>query len=240
MNVSCSICSNIVLYLFQKRPLLLQFRSWRKDVKINDNIRPETLSWKLCVIKGKLMRFGYARVSTQDQKLDLQLDALRSHGILDKHIFVDVGSGRSFDRPQLCALLRAVRDGDELAVWRLDRIGRSTKDLISTVEDLNGRGVNFVSLHERIETASAAGRLMLGVFAAIASFERDLLVERTNAGLHAARARGRKGGRPPSLGPSELRLARSMLADQSVSVTEVARHFKVGRNTLYRSLKRET
>ncbi|PZU70089.1 MAG: hypothetical protein DI554_00795 [Sphingobium sp.] len=186
------------------------------------------------------MRFGYARVSTQDQKLDLQLDALRGHGIADENIYVDVGGGRNFERPQLRAVIRTLRSGDELAVWRLDRIGRSTKDLIETVEHLAERGVGFVSLQEQIETTTAAGKLMLGIFAAIASFERDLLAERTKAGLEAARARGRKGGRPKSLGPDDLRLARSMLADRSVSVTEVAKHFKVGRNTLYRSLQRES
>lgn len=185
------------------------------------------------------MKFGYARVSTGDQRLDLQLDALRVHGVEQDRIYVDVGGGRDFNRLELNALLRALRDGDELVVWRLDRVGRSTKDLLDTVERLTARGISFVSLQERIETSSAAGKLMLTVFAAIAAFERDLLAERTKAGLASARARGRKGGRPPSLKPADVRLARTMLADKSVSVTEVAKHFKVGRNTLYRSLRKE-
>lgn len=185
------------------------------------------------------MRFGYARVSTGNQCPDLQIDALRAYGVSEDRIYIDVGSGRRFDRPELQALLKAMREGDELVVWRLDRIGRSTKDLLAVVEQLGRRDIAFVSLQERIETSSATGKLMLTVFAAIASFERDLLAERTKAGLEAARARGRKGGRPPSLKPADIRLARTMLSDKSVSVTEVARHFKVGRNTLYRSLRQE-
>lgn len=185
------------------------------------------------------MRFGYVRVSTSDQNHDLQVDALRAHGVDDDRIYMEIGSGRSFDRPQLGAVLKAMRDGDELVVWRLDRIGRSTKDLLQTVDDLTARGVGFISLHERIETTSATGKLMLTVFAAIAAFERDLLIERTKAGIASARARGRKGGRPPSLKAGEVRLARSMLADEKVTVTEVAKHFGVGRNTLYRALGKE-
>ena len=186
------------------------------------------------------MKFGYARVSTADQRLHLQLDALEAYGVDRDRVYTDTGSGRDFNRPQLVSLLKALREGDELVVWRLDRIGRSTKDLLSTVDQLAARGVGFVSLTERIETSSATGKLMLTVFSAMAAFERDLLAERTKAGLVAARARGRKGGRPPSLKAADLRLARTILADQTISVTEVARHFNVGRNTLYRSLKRES
>lgn len=185
------------------------------------------------------MEFGYARVSTADQCVDLQIDALKSHGVDEARIYVDVGSGRRFDRAELQAVLKAMREGDELVVWRLDRVGRSTKDLLATVEKLADRGIGFTSLQERIETTSAGGKLMLTVFAAMAAFERDLLSERTKAGLAAARARGRQGGRPPALGPAQIRLAKTMLADDTVTVTEVARHFNVGRNTLYRSLRRE-
>jgi len=184
------------------------------------------------------MKFGYARVSTGDQKADLQVDALLAHGVKQDRIYIDVASGRRAERPELSSLLKALREGDELIVWRLDRIGRSTKDLLGLVEQLSARRISFVSLHERIETRSATGKLMLTVFAAIAAFERDLLVERTNAGLAAARARGRKGGRPPALMARDIHLARTMLADANVSVTEVAKHFKIGRNTLYRSLRR--
>jgi DNA invertase Pin-like site-specific DNA recombinase len=182
------------------------------------------------------MKFGYVRVSTADQNPDLQTDALLKHGVDPDRIYVDIGSGRNFDRPELRALLKALRQGDELVVWRLDRIGRSTKDLLATVEQLGAQGIDFTSLHERIETSSAGGKLMLTVFAAIAAFERDLLIERTNAGLASARARGRKGGRPQLLKKSDVRLARTMLADKTVTVTEVAQHFGVGRNTLYRAL----
>lgn len=185
------------------------------------------------------MKFGYARVSTPDQNIDMQVDALVGHGVGFDRIYSDVGSGREFDRPQLASVLKAMRADDELIVWRLDRIGRSTKDLLALVDGLASRNIGFTSLHERIETTSASGKLMMTVFAAIAAFERDLLVERTNAGLAAARARGRNGGRPRVLTDSDLRLARSMLIDATVTVTEVARHFGVGRNTLYRALGRE-
>lgn len=185
------------------------------------------------------MEFGYASVSTADQRLHLQLDALDAYGVDRDRVYVDIGSGRDFCRPQLLALLKALREGDELFVWRLDRIGRSSEDLLSTVDQLAARVVGFVAPTERIETSSATGKLMLTVFSAIAAFERDLLAERTKAGLAAARARGRKGGRPPSLKAADIRLVCTMLADQTISVTEVARHFNVGRNTLYRSLKRE-
>ena len=133
-----------------------------------------------------------------------------------------------------------MRAGDEIVVWRLDRAGRSTKDLLAIIDQLSAREIGFTSLQERIETTSATGKLMLTVFAAIATFERDLLAERTKAGLTAARARGRIGGRPPALQSSQIRLARTMLADKAITVTEVARHFNVGRNTLYRSLGRST
>lgn len=189
--------------------------------------------------KGAGISFGYARVSTGDQKADLQVDALREQGVEQDRIYIDVASGRRAERPELSSLLKALREGDELIVWRLDRIGRSTKDLLGLVEQLSARGITFVSLHEMIETRSATGKLMLTFFAALAAFERDLLVERTNAGLAAARARGRKGGRPPALMARDVHLARTMLTDANVSVTEVAKHFKIGRNTLYRSLRRE-
>lgn len=185
------------------------------------------------------MKFGYARVSTGEQKLDLQLDALSAHGVDRARVYVDVGSGRDFSRPELQAALKAMREGDEFVVWRLDRVGRSTKDLLAIVELLGSRQIGFVSLHERIETISATGKLMFTVFAAISAFERDLLAERTKAGLASARARGRTGGRPPALKSTDLKLARSMLSDNKVSVTDVAKHFKVGRNTLYRALRKE-
>lgn len=185
------------------------------------------------------MKLGYTRVSTADQTSDLQYDALVCAGVDPGRVYADVGSGARFDRPQLAALFRALRSGDQLVVCSLDRIGRSTKDLLQIVDDLQRNGVEFVSLRENIDTSSATGKLVLTVFAAFAAFERELLVERTKAGLGSARARGRKGGRPRVMQPKDVRLARSMLKDNKISVSEVASHFNVGRNTLYRALSRE-
>lgn len=184
------------------------------------------------------MKFGYARVATANQNAELQVDALLAKGVGRDKIYVAVASGRHADRSDLNSLLKALCEGVELIVWRLDRIGRSTKNLFGLVDQLAARGVEVTSLQERIEIRSAPGKLMLTGFAAIASFACDLLVERTNAGLVAARARGRKGGRPPALLANNLRLARAMLADANVSVTDGAKHFKIRRNTLYRSLRR--
>lgn len=177
------------------------------------------------------MKFGYARVSTSDQKADLQIYALLGHGVERGRI--DIASERRAERPEPNSLLKALRGGGELVVWRLDRIGRSTKDVLGLVDQFAVRCVEFVSLHEWIETKSATGKLMLTVFAAIAGIERDLLAERANAGLAAARARGRKGDRSPAVMATDIRLARTTLSDSSVYVTDVAKHFKIGRNTLY-------
>lgn len=185
------------------------------------------------------MRFGYTRVSTSDQVSDHQHDALIAAGVDADRIYADVGSGARFDRPGLQSLLKALRPGDQLVVGSLDRIGRSTKNLLATVDELSRRGIEFVSLRENIDTSTATGKLTLTIFAAIAAFERELLVERTRAGIGAARARGRNGGRPRSLKPADVRLARTMLADRQVTVTEVAAHFQIGRTTLYRALNRE-
>lgn len=180
------------------------------------------------------MLVGYARVSTQDQKPDLQLDALQTAGC--EKVFVEKASGAQRERPELKAALDYMRNGDTLVVWKLDRLARSMTQLIETVEGLEEKGSGFRSLTEAIDTTTAGGRLIFHVFGALAEFERSIIRERTRAGLDAARARGRKGGRPPKLRENDVRAARAMLADRSITVEEVARHLKVSPATLYRHL----
>src|SRR5580700_4200730 len=156
------------------------------------------------------MRIGYARVSTVDQNTDAQLDALKAAGC--EKIFTEKASGAQRDRPELKAVLEYMRDdgSDVLVVWKLDRLARSLRQLIETVEDLEKRGIGFESLTERIDTTSAAGRLTFHIFASMAEFERSIGRERTRAALEASRARGRKGGRPPSLSPKDLVHAKAL------------------------------
>ena len=182
------------------------------------------------------MLVGYARVSTQDQKPELQLDALRKAGC--ERIFSDKASGAQRDRPELSAALSYMRDGagDVLVVWKLDRLARSLKQLIETVEDLGTRGIGFRSLTEAIDTTSAGGRLTFHIFGAMAEFERSIIRERTRAGLDAARARGRKGGRPPALSKKDVAAARAMLSDPDITMEDVAARMKVAPSTLYRHL----
>ncbi len=182
------------------------------------------------------MLVGYARVSTQDQKPELQLDALRKAGC--ERIFSDKASGAQRDRPELSAALSYMRDGagDVLVVWKLDRLARSLKQLIETVEDLGTRGIGFRSLTEAIDTTSAGGRLTFHIFGAMAEFERSIIRERTRAGLDAARARGRKGGRPPALSKKDVAAARAMLSDPDITMEDVAVRMKVAPSTLYRHL----
>ncbi|KGE66263.1 MULTISPECIES: recombinase family protein [Pseudomonas] len=177
-------------------------------------------------------RIGYARVSTDDQNLDLQRDALALAGC--DTIYEETMSGRSVDRPELEQCLKAVRGGDTLVVWRLDRLGRSLPDLVGIVSRLEEEGVGFESINERIETASAAGKLIFHVFAALAEFERNLIRERTKAGLEAARARGRIGGRKPALSERQIREMKALLRDPEIQVAHVARQYGVSRTTLYR------
>ena len=182
------------------------------------------------------MLVGYARVSTQDQKPELQLDALRKAGC--ERIFSDKASGAQRDRPELSAALSYMRDGagDVLVVWKLDRLARSLKQLIETVEDLGTRGIGFRSLTEAIDTTSAGGRLTFHIFGAMAEFERSIIRERTRAGLDAARARGRKGGRPPALSAKDVAAAKAMLSDPAITMDDVAARLKVASSTLYRHL----
>lgn len=176
------------------------------------------------------MLVGYSRVSTEDQSLDLQRDALQKAGC--RQLFSDKVSGSTRDRPGLTKALAACKKGDTLVVWKLDRLGRSLPHLIETVRALEARGVGFQSLTERLDTTTAGGRLIFHVFAALGEFERDLIRERTKAGLDSARLRGRVGGRPPTVTKDKLEAARKLLAAGS-SVTEVARLLGVGRSTLY-------
>ncbi|AWN09910.1 recombinase family protein [Salmonella enterica subsp. enterica serovar Derby] len=180
-------------------------------------------------------RIGYARVSTDDQNLHLQRDALVAAGC--EIIYEDKASGKSTARPELDNCLKALRPGDTLVVWRLDRLGRSLGDLVKVVTNLiDERGVGFLSLQEQIETNSASGKLIFHVFAALAEFERNLISERTRAGLDAARARGRKGGRKPKLAPKDIREIKVLLKDPSIPVSDVAKRFGVSRTTIYNSV----
>lgn len=176
------------------------------------------------------MKIGYARVSTDDQRMDLQRDALTAAGC--ERMFTDTASGAKAARPGLDEALAFARAGDVLVVWRLDRLGRSLPELVKIVGELEAAGVGFESVTERIETSSAAGRLVFHVFAALAEFERRLIVERTHAGLKAARARGRRGGRP-ALPPEKIAAIHSMRAANR-SPAEICKALKIGRSTLYK------
>jgi DNA invertase Pin-like site-specific DNA recombinase len=185
------------------------------------------------------MDIGYARVSTGEQTLDLQLDALAQAGC-DK-VFTETASGAKSDRPLLQEAIAYARSGDTIVVWRLDRLGRSLQHLIATVSDLRDRGVGFRSLTEQIDTTTSGGKLIFHVFGALAEFERDLIQERTHAGLAAARVRGRTGGRPPKLrDPKQLALARRLYADEETDVATICRTLGISRATLYRALKTAT
>lgn len=179
------------------------------------------------------MRVGYARVSTPDQKLDLQIDALKEAGC--EEIFTDVGSGFKFERKGLGAMLDFVRSGDTVVVYKLDRLGRSVLDLIKTVEGLRERLVALQSISENIQTDSPGGKLLFHVMSSLAEFERDLIRERTMAGMEAARARGRMGGRPKKLSTeSKVAVVRKLYNDKSNSVDDICSTVGISRSTLYR------
>lgn len=182
------------------------------------------------------MLIGYARVSTQDQNLDLQRDALKAAGC--EKLFEDRVSGAATVRFGLDAAIEALRKGDTLVVWRLDRLGRTLSHLISTVHELGARGVGFRSLTEAIDTTSSTGNLVFQIFGAIAEFERNLIRERTQAGLAAARARGRDGGRPPKLAPKQQQLLFETYDRREKPVRELCEVFGISKKTLYEYLKR--
>lgn len=177
---------------------------------------------------------GYARVSTLDQTPELQLDALKSAGC--NRMFTEKASGAQRDRPELKAALDYLRSGDTLVVWKLDRLARSLGQLIETVTDFEAKGIGLRSLTESIDTTTAAGKLTFHIFGAMAEFERAIIRERTRAGLDAARARGRKGGRPSKLTDRDVAVAKAMLSDPTITVEEAARRLKVAASTLYRYL----
>lgn len=181
------------------------------------------------------MLVGYARVSTDDQTLDLQRDALAKSGCTE--IFTDTISGSKSDRPGLTEALRFVREGDVLVVWRLDRLGRSLQHLIETVNALEERGIGFHSVTESIDTTTPGGKLIFHVFGALAEFERSLIKERTMAGLAAARARGRVGGRPKKLTQKQVELAKRMYQDKHTDITTICETFGISKSTLYRVIK---
>ncbi len=182
------------------------------------------------------MDIGYARVSTGEQILDLQLDALSKAGC--GKVFTETASGAKADRPILEDVLAYLRPGDTLIVWRLDRLGRSLQHLIETVASLRDRGIGFRSLTEQIDTTTPGGKLIFHVFGALAEFERDLIQERTHAGLAAARARGRTGGRPKKLtNPKQLALAQALYDGDQSDVATICQTLGISRATLYRSLR---
>jgi DNA invertase Pin-like site-specific DNA recombinase len=179
------------------------------------------------------MQVGYARVSTGEQTLALQEDALDKAGCAK--VYRDVASGAKSERPGLTNALDQLRAGDTLVVWRLDRLGRSLRHLIDTLTALDTRGVGFKSLTEHIDTTTPGGKLVFHIFGALAEFERDLIRERTNAGLAAARARGRKGGRPKAFAdPRKLAMAKTLFADKKRSIPDICKTLGVSRSTLYR------
>ncbi len=180
------------------------------------------------------MLVGYARVSTLGQTLDPQKDALGQAGC--ERIFTDVASGAQGPREGLTEALRFLREGDTLVVWKLDRLGRSVKHLIEMVTELKERQVEFQSLQEQIDTSTSGGKLIFHVFGALAEFERDLIRERTQAGLVAARARGRRGGRPRAMDEKQVAIARSLMKDPDNSVADICQILRVSRATLYRYL----
>ena len=185
------------------------------------------------------MNIGYARVSKSGdaQNLDLQYDALTKAGVAKEAIYEDRASGRKDSRPGLDACLKALRQDDTLVVWKLDRLGRDLHHLVSVVQELTARGVGLRVLAgqgAQIDTATAAGRLVFGIFAALAEFERELIRERTLAGLEAARARGRKGGRKFALSKAQVRLAQAAMKSRDTSVAELAAELRVKPVTLYR------
>ncbi len=180
------------------------------------------------------MLVGYARVSTKDQSTELQIKALQEASC--SKIFEEKASGAQRERPQLIAALNYMREGDILVVWKLDRLARSLKQLIETIESLEKQKIGFRSITENIDTTTAGGKLVFHLFGALAEFERGIIRERTNAGLQAARANGKIGGRPTVLKAVDLEAAKTLLKNQKFTVAEVAKRLGIGLATLYRHL----
>lgn len=183
------------------------------------------------------MKVGYARVSTADQHLRMQEDALKSAGC--QEIFHDIASGAKTARPGLEDVLAYVRTGDTIVVWKLDRLGRSIQHLIQTVKDLNTKNIGFQSLQENMDTTTSGGKLIFHIFSALAEFEKDLIGERTKAGLKAARVRGKMGGRPPLLDNRQINRMIEMYDEQKNTVAEICKIYDISRPSFYNYLKRK-
>ena len=198
---------------------------------------PSSVTWTLVKVTALI---GYARISKADgsQVIDLQRDALAKAGVdLDHHLYTDAASGKRDDRPGLDACIKALRHGDTLVVWKLDRLGRDLRHLVNLVGDLTKRGIGLKVLAGEgasIDTTTANGRLVFAIFAGLAEFERELIVERTKAGLATARARGRSGGRPFKMTPAKLRLAQAAMGKPETKVAELCAELGITRQTLYR------
>jgi DNA invertase Pin-like site-specific DNA recombinase len=177
------------------------------------------------------MNFGYARVSTNDQNLDLQIDALKQYGV--ERIFQEKITGTKKERPQLDEMIKYLRAGDSVVVWKLDRIGRGFRHLIDLINEFADKEINFVSLKENINTSTVTGKLIFNIFASLAEFERDMIVERTKAGLESARARGRKGGRPPK-SEDAVKIALKMYESKQYSISEIRKATGISKTSLYR------
>ena len=182
------------------------------------------------------MKIGYARVSTEEQRLDLQIDSLKSYGC--ERIFQEKGTGTGTrkERPELQEMLKILREGDTVVVWKLDRISRSTRHLIELVEHFESMGVHFVSIQDNIDTTTATGRFFFRVMASIAELERDIIAERTRQGLKVARARGRVGGRP-RVSKDKIELALKMYHSREYSLREIVKATGVSQSTLYNYIK---
>jgi DNA invertase Pin-like site-specific DNA recombinase len=177
------------------------------------------------------MNIGYARVSTLDQNLDLQIDALTQAGC--EKIYTDKITGTKFERPELNELKKILRDGDTVIVWKLDRMGRGLRDMIKLMDEFKLNNVGFKSITEGIDTTTITGNLVFNIFASLAEFERSLILERTQAGLKAGRARGRIGGRPSLTTPEQKNLVRKMHADKTIPLSTIAETFKISKQTIY-------
>lgn len=185
------------------------------------------------------MKIGYARVSTDDQNLDLQIDALQK--VQCEKIYTEYASGKSTKlRPELESCLKSLRAGDTLIVWRLDRLGRSLSDLVNIVTELEAMKVGFESINDKIDTTTPSGNFIFHLFGALAEYERKIISERTKAGINAARARGRLGGRPVKLSKEQLAMAKSLIEANQSSIESIAKQFHVSRATLYRRLEKES
>jgi DNA invertase Pin-like site-specific DNA recombinase len=181
------------------------------------------------------MNIGYARVSTLDQNLDLQIDALEKANC--NRIFQEKVTGAKLERQKLLEAIDYARPNDVIVVWKLDRLGRSLKDLFTIMSDLGSRQIGLKSLHENIDTTTPTGKLVFHIFASLAEFEKDIIRERTNAGLTAARARGRSGGRPKSLTEKQINLLKTLYEDKSTPVVEIAKMLNISKKTIYNYLK---